>query len=144
MMQTTELNTQDIIDVRDIIERVEELENERDNYTAKNRDGYQTMIGADWHGDNPQNAQELETLQAILEELKGMGGDEQWRGDWYPLQLIRESHFTDYAQQLAEDCGMVNSNAKWPNNCIDWELAARDLKVDYSIVEIDGVTYYFR
>ena len=46
----------------------------------------------------------------------------------------------EFAQQQAEDLGLINEAATWPNNCIDWEQAARELMYDYS--EADG--YYFR
>lgn len=119
----------DIIDIRDIIERIEglevELEQCPDNFTF-------------------EDGEELRTLTAIMAELAGYGGDEQWRDDWYPLTLIRDSYFRDYAQELAEDIGAVDRNASWPNNCIDWDQAARDLRVDYSSVEIDGITYLYR
>ena len=108
------MNYEDIIDVRDIIERIEDLED----------------------GD------ELAALMSIMEDLKGEGGDERWRGAWYPLLLIRDSYFKDYAQELAEDCGMVDRNAKWPANCIDWEQAASELKHDYTSIDIGGVTYW--
>jgi antirestriction protein len=42
----------------------------------------------------------------------------------------------DFAQQLAEDIGAIPADAQWPNNCIDWEQAARDLFMDgYSLHE---------
>jgi hypothetical protein len=28
--------------------------------------------------------------------------------------------------------------------CIDWERAARELKMDYTSVRVNGTTYYFR
>ena len=134
-MTTKELDlTDDVIDVRDIIERVEELEGEIEAY-AERMD--------DWQA-NADNTEELQTLQTILDELKGNGGDEQWRGDWYPVTLIRDAYFRDYAQELAEDIGAVNADASWPNNCIDWKQAARELQMDYSTVEIDGATYWYR
>jgi hypothetical protein len=127
-MQTTDLDlTADIIDVRDIIARIEELEELQD---------------AGEHLETPDC--ELTMLRTLLEELKGMGGDEQWRGDWYPVTLIRESYFRHYAQELAEDIGAVDHNASWPNNCIDWDHAAGDLKLDYSALTIDGETYWTR
>jgi antirestriction protein len=46
----------------------------------------------------------------------------------------------DFAQQLAEDIGAVTEGLTWPNNCIDWKHAARELMYDY--FESDG--YYFR
>jgi hypothetical protein len=87
---------------------------------------------------------ELAELEALLDDCRGYGGDEQWEGDWYPVTLIRESHFTDYAQELAEDIGAVTPDASWPNNCIDWEKAARELLYDYTAVDFDGVCYYTR
>jgi hypothetical protein len=39
-----------------------------------------------------------------------------------------------YAQQTAEDCGMIDDCAKWPHNCIDWDEAWRQLSMDgYSV-----------
>lgn len=125
-------NFDDIIDVRDIIARVEELEAERDNCAEFNEA---------LHGDK---ADELLLLLGLLDELKGEGGDEQWRGDWYPVTLIRDSYFREYAEELAEDCGMIKSDATWPNNCIDWKEAARQLQQDYGRVDYDGVTYWYR
>ena len=117
-------NMSDVIDVRDIISRVEELRESRDELR--------------------EESEELETLENLLEELKGRGGDEQWEGDWYPITLVRDSYFEDYVQELAEECGLVNDDARWPNNCIDWEKAARELQWDYSLVEFDGVDYWYR
>jgi hypothetical protein len=131
-------NTDDIIDVRDIIARVEELRESRDEYNEKMDD--ETA----WVGVEDGEPEELETLEKLLEELKGCGGDEQWEGDWYPMALIRDSYFENYAQELAEDCGMVNADAKWPNNCIDWEKAARELQWDYTSVDFGDSTYWYR
>lgn len=114
-------NNQDIIDVRDIIALVEEYED-----------------------DDELNNDDVADLSDILADLKGNGGDEKWRGDWYPVTLIRDSHFEAYAEQLADDIGAINAELSWPNNCIDWERAARELQMDYSTVEFDGVTYWYR
>lgn len=46
----------------------------------------------------------------------------------------------DFARNMAEELGAIDSNAQWPNNCIDWEKAARELMQDY--FESNG--YYFR
>jgi hypothetical protein len=94
--------------------------------------------------DDEDEDKELKDLESLLESLKGYGGDHQWEGDWYPVTLVRDSHFTEYAQQLAEDIGAINSEAGWPNNCIDWERAARELRIDYSTVDFDGETYWYR
>ena len=62
----------------------------------------------------------------------------------HPVTLVRDSYFRDYAEQLADDIGAINSEASWPNNCIDWNRAARELHIDYSTVEFEGVTYWYR
>jgi hypothetical protein len=126
------ITADDIIDVRDIIARVEALEA---------IDGIEDAIAA---LDESDDASELVDLRALLDELNGAGGDEQWRGDWYPLTLIRDDYFRTYAQELAEDCGMIDANAAWPARCIDWDQAARELRMDYTSVTYVGVTYWTR
>ena len=46
----------------------------------------------------------------------------------------------EFAQEMAEEIGAIDEKAGWPNNCIDWERAARELMYDYS--ESNG--HYFR
>lgn len=93
--------------------------------------------------------EEYEIVESLLDDLKGYGGDHQWRGDWYPVSLIHEDHFKDYAREFAEDCGMVDPDVAWPNSFIDWDAAADALKNDYSTVDIKDeqgfdYTYYYR
>lgn len=116
-------NTEDILDVRDIIKRFEELEE------IENKDD-----GED---------QEYQTIKALLEDLKGNGGDEQWRGDWYPVTLIRDSYFVDYCEELVKDIGVLSREIPF-YIVIDWEQTADNLRVDYSSVEFDGVDYWYR
>lgn len=115
-------NSADVLDICDLIERFEEIEDSTDEDEIKERD----------------------SIAAFIEQFKGYGGDEQWRGDWYPVTLIRDSYFEDYAQELAEDIGAIDPNAAWPTNCIDWERATRELQMDYTSAEYDGVTYWGR
>jgi antirestriction protein len=117
-------NSDDVIDFRDVTDRFEEL---RD---AEER--------------TEEEQAEFDNLQALLNETRGNGGDHQWEGDWYPGSMIRDSYFKDYAMELAEDIGAIDANASWPNSCIDWEQAARELRMDYSSVEFDGVDYWYR
>ena len=126
-MQDTKLDlTADIIDIRDIIERFEQLDHEVD----KNGEG--------------EHIAEWKNLSRIIASLEGLGGDEQWRGNWYPVTLIRDSYFTQYAQELAEDIGAVKSDAQWPHTYIDWEHAAGELQYDYTAVDIGDLTYWTR
>lgn len=128
----------DVIYVRNIIARVLELRDERDEYNEE-------MGSPDaWDGVPDGEPEELVMLEGILSELAGYGGDAEFDGDWYPAQLIAESYFQEYAQDLAEECGMVDTSARGPRNCIDWEQAARELQMDYSTIEIRGFTYWYR
>ena len=138
-MQSTTLDlSADIIDVRDIIGRGEELETE--SKSSENVYVSQNEAAA---------IDESEMLQSILAQLVGYGGDEQWRGDWYPVTLVRDSHFRAYAEQLADECGYTDEAARDSEKnpllaYIDWEAWARDVRMDYTAVEIDGVTYWYR
>lgn len=147
-MTNTISNTDDTIDIRDVIARIEELRNERADLqeTLNTCDDGEPTLRAnvackEW---DEENAEELRTLEALLEECKGNGGDEQYEGDWYPVTLIRDSYFEDYAQELADDIGAIPKNVAWPCTCIDWEKAARELRMDYTTVDFDGVDYYTR
>jgi hypothetical protein len=126
----------DLIDVRDVIARVEQLRASLSNdpFRGFDRDP----------ADVADERSELATLESLLAELAGNGGDEQWEGDWYPDTLIRDSYFEDYARELAEDIGAITGEEQWPANCIDWGRAACELRMDYSSVEFDGVTYWAR
>lgn len=130
-MRTEISNNEDVLDLRDVIARFEELETMRDEMGkrkfAKSEEG-----------------EEFKRLEAFLEDCKGNGGDEQWRGDWYPVTCIRDSYFKEYAQDLAEDIGSINRYASWPNNYIDWDAASDALQSDYTSVEFDGTTYWVR
>ena len=131
-MQTTTLDlSADIIDIRDIIARVEELEQEREGLDIANPE------------QDAELAAEHCQLANILAGLVGYGGDEQWRGDWYPVTLVCDSYFTTYARELLEECGTIPRDLpSWVE--IDWEATARNVRVDYTPVEIDGVTYWYR
>jgi hypothetical protein len=65
--------------------------------------------------------------------------------DWqYGETLVRESYFETYAQELHEDVSGNDTTSEWPYTCIDWEWAARELQMDYTSIDFDGITYYGR
>lgn len=73
------------------------------------------------------------------------GIDPGGKYDWDDIgPMIPEYDFEDYAQELAEDIGAISSDHSWPNYCIDWSYAARELAYDYSLVTWRGVDYYVR
>ena len=114
-------NMEDIVDSRDVIERIEELEEMRDD------------------GDDDFDAEELKELTELAKEAGG------YAPDWpHGEVLIRYSYFKEYAMQLADDIGAINGDASWPNTCIDWDQAARELKMDYTTIDWGGVEYLIR
>ena len=126
-MQTVD-NTQDIIDSRDVIARIDELRDERAALTDDEQ--------VEW--DESDEGCELFALESLQEEAESSP-------DWeFGEQLIRDSYFKEYAQSFAEDIGAVKSDATWPNNCIDWDEAADMLTQDYFSVEFVNVTYWIR
>jgi hypothetical protein len=145
-------NTQDVIDSRDVIARIEHLESEREsgliepeNRAAfreeQSREPFITENGDEFLPDMWDDEQEAEyqSLISLAEEA------EDYAPDWtYGAMLIRDSYFTEYAQELADDIGAIPKDAAWPCQYIDWERAADALKQDYTSVEFDGVTYWVR
>lgn len=127
-------NTDDVIDSRDVIARIEKLEAER----AAFNEARANPTDGEWHEEFSEDYAELTALSALADEASG------YAADWvYGETLIRDSAFKDYAMQLADDLGMDLSQS-WPLNCIDWDLAARELQMDYTPVDFDGVTYWVR
>jgi hypothetical protein len=123
------------IDVRDVIARVEELRDERDesDLDPKEYGGPKD----DWQDQR----QELAELESLLDELKGQGGDEQWDGDWYPIGLIRDDKFPEAMDELLQDIGNLPKDLpSYLKITVDYDA----LQMDYSSVEFGGHTYWFR
>ena len=112
-------NSDDIIDSRNVIARIEELESQGEEIDEDEKE-------------------ELAKLKAFAEEGEGVA---DWR---HGETFVRDSYFENYAQELAEDIGALENCDHWPATCIDWEQAARELRMDYSSFDFDGVTYWAR
>lgn len=145
-MQTID-NNQDILDSRDIFERIEELESIRDSFFEDNNitpneiGNMNNPKYVEW--EESDDAKELNDLSSFMEDFKGCGGDEQWRGDWYPVTIIRDSYFEEYTEELITDCGYISKDfPSWI--AIDWEKTANAVQQDYTSAEFDGVTYWAR
>lgn len=132
-------NTDDMIDVRDVIERVEQLQAIRNPGPVPEG----VLEPEDYDTDQDSLFAELSTLETLLADLKGNGGDHRWQGDWYPVTLIRDSYFTDYTMEMLEDCGYLPKDLPgWI--AIDWDRTADAVRMDYTSVELDGITYWTR
>lgn len=137
-MSNTPANSDDMIDSRDVIARIEELEEERDSFEPSDAPELAGHI-LSWHTEYPEDAAELRALKALADEAEGYAPDWE-RG----ATLIRDSYFQEFAQQYADDIGALTCLSSWPYTCIDWERAARELQMEYTAVEFDGVTYWVR
>mgnify|MGYP001610086472 CR=1 FL=1 len=92
--------------------------------------------------DAVEDKAERNLLVALIEEVRQMSGDTPEDG----VQLIRASYFETYAEELAEDIGAIDRKleGQWPYNHIDWKAAAEELMQDYTEIDFDGVTYWYR
>jgi len=94
---------------------------------------------ADDHALCRLDAAESEELDALLQLQEEASYSPNWK---YGETLIHDDYFKEYAQDLAEDNGMLLDNLQWPLTCIDWEQAARELQMDYTPVEYMGQTFW--
>jgi hypothetical protein len=154
-MSNTISNNDDIIDSRDVIARIEELESERpETYESEETPGVYGFIGcesdsynseegaevagfAHWALENPEDADELTSLQALANECEGYG-------DWaHGEALIARSYWVDYVQELLASIGDIPQDV--PDYVvIDWEATASNIEADYMSVDFDGTEYLMR
>ena len=138
-------NTNDNIQVTDIFERFEELEAEQEEFTSviDDEDATPDEVGAarlglaEWYVDN---LEEFKALESLIHDLQGMGGDEQWRGDWYPANLIRYSAFENAMDEMVADCYDLPELPSFMTVALDYVA----LRQDYSSVDVFGVEYLCR
>ena len=119
----------DVIDSRDVIERIETLESDLADFLDET------------DGALPENFHEwddLETLRALAAECSSLSAN--WE---YGETLIRYSYWENYVQEMLEDCGIIPKDLPW-YIAIDWETTADNIAQDYSVVEFDGINYYIR
>ena len=131
----------DILDSRDIQDRIDELTEELDTLEAAVED-------AEDDDERGEAEDDLTSFQHVegeelnnLIELKDDVNSSEWK---YGITFIKDTYFEEYAEQLASDIGAIDTSFGWPNNCIDWEKAAEELLYDYSSVTVDGYDYYYR
>jgi hypothetical protein len=120
----TPSNQDNLIDSRDIIARLEDLQARRD----------------DEDRIDPLNDDEAAEL-VVLEKLNDAG--ESFREWASGITMIRDSYFAQYIEQDYPELHEGFDLNVWPFNHIDWDAAADEvMSDDYSEIEFDGVTYY--
>ena len=148
-MTRTISNDADMIDSRDVIERIEELTAARtelsdavhDAWTARAKRTARKALAA-WNASD--DAEELRILIALANEAEGYAADWQHGG-----ALIRRSYFVDYIRERIHDCYALpkqfnSSEWPWRHITFDYEAAAREAEQDYTTVDFDGVEYLIR
>ncbi len=136
----------DLIDIRDIISRVEQLREELQQNQADQggdiefKEWFDVVVndsGEIFH----EECVELQKLEELLKDLCGDGGNEQWEGDWYTLTLIKDSYFEESMDEMVADCYDVPKNLpSFMTITLDYDA----LKHNYSEVEFGGFSYYYR
>ncbi|WP_408953162.1 hypothetical protein [Lysobacter sp. Hz 25] len=152
-MRKAPSNTDDVIDSRDVIERIEELESELGAVHGAQTESRETNLEfEEWllavRADaSPAHENEHNREVEELQELRSLADQCDHVSDWvHGETLIRESHFTDYIEQLIDDCYEMPKEMKsggwpWRHVSFDFEAAAEEAKVDYSEVTFWGETY---
>lgn len=142
MPRTTIDNSESVLDSRDIIERIEEIEQAREAYIEENAGedasaDVRTSQGDAWALFFPGDAAELAALSKLAKDGEGAA-------DWHHGEtLIRDDYFTEYVRELLEDCGEIPRDL--PHYvAVDWHKTAENVRVDYFPVDFDGVTYWLR
>lgn len=92
--------------------------------------------------DNDDELAELDALKLIAEELRGMGGDHKWNGDWYPGYLIHEDEFEGYMDDTIRDIYFEHYKDLPSFMIITLDYDA--LKQDYTEHSLDGNTFLAR
>lgn len=136
-------NTQDIIDSRDIIKRIGELEGcfdfcqhcgeDQDVELAKETN---KCPGCEQELLEDLEIEELADLQDVVNQAEGYGDFDHGES------LIHEYYFTKYCEQLCEDIDGISADLPWYiTSNIDWDGVANDIKDDYMEIDFDGANY---
>lgn len=138
----------------DILEQLKEAKKER----FEEQSGEDSLIDdenlsedfdvSNW-GDCPTWLQDFEDLKEFFENYDDSYDIEIYEAAKYldiPFADVSEaysgefSNDEDFAEDMADQLGLTDRNAQWPQNCIDWEMAAKELMHDYC----SHNDYYFR
>lgn len=130
-------NTDNVIDSRDIIERITELE----SILRGEYEELDTPLSFDeWIAvtifEHDTEGYEYKILIALDEEC------EQYADDWeHGVSLIHESYFKAYQDELIQDCFELPKELPfWMKITYNYDA----LKQDYTEIDLSGETYFIR
>lgn len=119
----SDLRGENVIDSRDVIARIEELETDRELALAD--------------GQDFDDQDELDALIELREQCEDYG---DWR---HGETLVAWSYWEEYVRQMCEDIGDIPRNI--PDYIvIDWLATSDNIAQDYTEVTFDGESYYIR
>lgn len=168
----TKSNTDNVIGSRDIIKRIDELTGDFqalvDDIEAAETDEEREMAFSAlsaWLIGHTNTVPDLKTTEEIdfydvsewaeaddayeLKVLLALASEADCSPGWsYGETLIHEDYFTDYIEELINDCYELpkefnSGDWPWRHMTIDY-AAADEAKQDYMEVNFDGATYYIR
>jgi hypothetical protein len=138
----------DVIDSRDVIQRIANLIDAIDEIDQDDEDN---------PGEREDLVRELEQMQALRDAAEP--NTDEWDDG---ATMVRESYWVDYVREMCHDCGYFDNRGHgpntrysngsigpdwnaWPYKHIDWEGVAEELgSTDYCTFEWEGVTWYIR
>jgi hypothetical protein len=145
------------LDTRDLEDRLKELEDELENLEAVVEEWRTTLSSTEgryghheyevaeakyeldsaeseltyWRKDNED---ELNELRVMRDEIPEWG---------YGETLVPEDEWERYVEELCVDCGYISKDFPgWIE--IDWSATADNVAMDYSMVNYQGESYYYR
>jgi hypothetical protein len=122
---------QDIIDSRDVDERILEIEQEMEDLKDESPWDY-------------AQADDYEDLHEELQSLVGFRDENKDSGEWdYGQIFIHVNYFEEYVQGLVVEIGDLPSDIPGYIE-IDWEATSENVRMDYSLVDFDGEEYLTR
>lgn len=137
-------------EIESVEEYIEEAEEELEEFTQELRE-VEEEIGI------PQpNTIEIDEIQTKIQDYKEQLQD--LRDELQPLldlkaegipewddgaTLIPADKWEEYVEDLVKDCGYIPNDVPWWI-VIDWAATADNVAADYSTVDYDGYTYYYR
>ena len=152
----------EIIDTREVIEQAEEAQEEATSYVASKEGFIVDLSGIPGVSgefcrviDKLGEGTEVLTIEDYAEEVRHLQGIADAYQETvnalpedahYGETMIRENHFEEYAQELADEVGAIPEGGagQWPFYCINWEHAADELRHDYTTVRYQGEDYLVR
>ena len=150
------LDTRDLYkrkcELEELKEAVETAQEELDQHLSQKPDEIEDSLEdyETWEGEKEEFESTLDQAKDLFgteeqEELSELEELESEVSDFmHGAQMIPVDDFEAYAEELAEELGMIDRSASWPFNCINWDMAANQLAQDYSVVTYQGQDYYVR